>query len=401
MPQFRYKAVNASGAKVSGSIEGESQAAAIKLLSLQGIFATDLRIAEDSSKTAKVSGRVPMLELALFLRQMATLINSGVPLVQSLTILERQVASGVLREIISQVCVEVQGGADFSRALGRYPKVFSPLIVSMVRVGETGGVLGGILNELAGITERDQQTRSEVRAAMIYPVAVVMVGVLVVALLMTMVVPKLMLVFSDMGMALPVPTRMLLAISAGVKSYWWAGALTIAALFAALRFWRATEDGRMKYDWMMLHLPVLGELAKKASISRFSRALGVLLGGGVPLLESLLVVKGVLANAALGQLIDRAAAGLREGGSLARQLEKGRLFPPLVTHMVAVGENTGNLDTMLVRVAETYEWQTQQAIKVMLSLLMPVMILALAVVVAFIALALVLPLFSMNQQLMG
>jgi type II secretory pathway component PulF len=281
--------------------------------------------------------------------------------------------------------------------LAKWPKVFPPLVISMARVGETGGVLGVILEELAGITERDQQIRTEVRTAMIYPVIVVVFGVLVVAILMGYVVPKLTAAFDDMGVELPLLTRVLLDISEIVKSYWWAALAAVAGVFAAGRAWRATDEGRLQSDMAMLKAPVLGTLLRKSSVARFSRALGVLLHGGVPMLEGLGVVKGVLGNAALGASIDRAASGLTEGDSLARQLSKEPLFPEMVTHMIGVGENSGELDRMLVRIAETYEFQTQQAAKVLMAIITPVMIVSLAVIVAFIALALTLPIFSMSQ----
>jgi type II secretion system protein F len=400
---YRYKAVDASGGRTEGAIEGDSQAAAVQALLSRGLHATAMREAPEGAAGPAVGasfsfgGRISPLEMSLFLRQLSTLVNSDVSLLQSLTILQRQMTNQRLREILESVRTDVQGGSDFSQALGRYPRVFTPLIVSMVRVGETGGVLGPILEELAAITERDQQTRSEVRTAMVYPIVVVAVGILVVGILMTQVVPKLTSVFADMGVALPMSTQLLLAISAGAKNYWWVGLAGVAGLGVALRLWRATDEGRLASDLAMLRAPIFGDLARKASISRFSRALGVLLGGGVTLLESLQVVKGVLANAALGAAIDRASAGLREGQSLARELEKEELFPPLVTHMIGVGEDSGALDRMLIKIAETYEWQTQQAVKIMLSLLTPVMILCLAVVVGFIALALVMPIYSMNE----
>ena len=400
MPVFQYKALNLAGSRVRGVVESESAPLAVQALVRQGLYATEVRAAEEAGASGLRQfrlKRISQIELVLFLRQLATLVNSDVSLVQSLSLLERQVSNVAFREIIGSVREEIQGGRDFSQALALWPRVFTPLIVSMVRVGETGGVLGPILEELAGITERDHQIRSEVRAAMVYPIVVVVVGVLVVGILMAFVVPKLTEVFMDMGGALPLPTRALLAISVAVRRYWWVVAFALGGLFLALRAWRATEEGRLRYDWMALRFPVLGDLARKASICRFARALGVLLSGGVPLLESLQVVKGVLANAALGKAIEQASSGLRQGGSLARELEKEEMFPPLVIHMIGVGENSGNLDKMLIRIAETYEWQTQMAIKVMLSLLGPMMILGLAVVVGFIALSLVLPLFSMSE----
>lgn len=403
MPTFKYKAIDASGAWIKGVVESPSSTIAIASLTRQGLHPSEIEELADSSANSSSSGsllgRVSAVEMALFLRQLATLINSDVPLVQSLTILERQMKNARLKGIIATVREDVQGGTEFSRALQKHPQAFSPLAVSMTRVGETGGVLGKILDEVATITERDETIRSEVRAAMIYPSVVVCVGILVVTFLMVFVVPKLTGVLSDIGTNMPLPTQMLLVISAIAKKSWWAIALVIAGLFIALRAWRATDAGRLQFDRFVLHMPVLGGLALKSSISRFSRALGVLLGGGVPLLEALRVVKGVLNNAALGAAIDRASSGLREGGSLADQLDKQNLFPPLVTHMVAVGENSGKLDQMLAKIADTYDWQTQQSIKIMLSLLAPMMILVLAVVVGFIALALVLPLLSIQDSI--
>lgn len=404
MPSYRYKAINESGAWVKGVVEEHSSATAMESLTRQGLQPSEFE--EVSGKAAVAGstspsftfGRISAIEMALFLRQLATLVNSDVPLVESLSILERQIRNSRLREIIETVREDVQGGTEFSRAMQKHPQAFSPLAISMARVGETGGVLGRILDEVATITERDETTRSEVRAAMVYPTVVVCVGVAVVTFLVVFVVPRLTGVLSDMG-SMPMPTKILLAISGFARKAWWIVALALAGGFISLRAWKATDLGRLQYDRFLLHMPVLGNLALKSSISRFARALGVLLGGGVPLLEALHVVKDVLNNAALGEAIDNASHGLREGGSLASQLEKQNLFPPLVTHMVAVGENSGKLDQMLVKIADTYDWQTQQAIKVMLSLLAPMMILVLAVVVGFIALAMILPLLSIQDAI--
>jgi type II secretory pathway component PulF len=401
MPEFQYKAYDSAGQLVSGLVESDSQALAMLALRGRSLHPKEIHLSRGEKAKGGAgfswSKRVTNVEMALFLRQLATLVSSDVPLVQSLLLLERQATNPALREVVHAVCQDVQGGVEFSKALAKWPKVFPPLVISMARVGETGGVLGVILEELAGITERDQQIRTEVRTAMIYPVIVVVFGVLVVAILMGYVVPKLTAAFDDMGVELPLLTRVLLDISEIVKSYWWAALAAVAGVFAAGRAWRATDEGRLQSDMAMLKAPVLGTLLRKSSVARFSRALGVLLHGGVPMLEGLGVVKGVLGNAALGASIDRAASGLTEGDSLARQLSKEPLFPEMVTHMIGVGENSGELDRMLVRIAETYEFQTQQAAKVLMAIITPVMIVSLAVIVAFIALALTLPIFSMSQ----
>lgn len=407
MPSFQYKAIDGSGASVKGVTEAETTVAVVESLLTKGLHCTDVRIAKGSSPAAQASesapsvsfgSRVSPLEIALFLRQLSTLIDSDVPLMQSLSLLHRQSTNPLLHQILGAVIEDIKGGTDFSGALSKWPKTFSAMVVSMVRVGETGGVLGPILDQLADITEREQQTRSEVRAAMIYPVIVVLVGIVVVSILMVFVVPKLTATFLEMGAALPLPTEILISISTFAESYWWIVLGCCIAAFVALQIWRKTEKGGMAFDRIVLRIPLMGSLAKKAAISRFSRALGVLIGGGVPLLEALAVVKGVLDNAALSAVIDRATEGLKEGESLANELAKETdMFPELVTHMIGVGENSGTLDRMLLKIAETFEWQTQQAVKMMLSLLGPVMILSLAVVIGFIALALILPMFTMQQ----
>lgn len=399
MPSFRYRAVDASGAWVKGVVEEASSSVAVESLTRQGLHPAEIEEVDGAAAPQQGSAvsrkKISAVEMALFLRQLSTLINSDVPLVQSLQILERQITNPRLRAILTVVREDVQGGLDFSQAMARHPQAFSPLAISMARVGETGGVLGRILEEVAKITERDQTTRGEVRAAMVYPMIVVCVGTAVVAFLIIFMVPRLKDLLQ--GGQMPLPTRVLMAASDYAVQFWWIVLLVLAGAFFAFRAWKATEEGKLQFDHLVLRMPVFGPLVLKSSISRFSRALGVLLGGGVPLLEALRVVKDVLANAALGEAIDNASAGLREGGSLAGQLEKQEMFPPLVTHMIGVGENSGRLDQMLIRIADTYDWQTQQAVKIMLSLLAPVMILALAVVVGFIALAMVMPILSIQQ----
>ncbi len=401
MASYRYKAVDPSGAWVKGVVEGDSANLALESLSRKGLHASEIRevAASEERRSSGVAlfNRVSPVEMALFLRQLSTLINSDVPLVQSLSLLERQMRNQKLKTIITAVREDVQGGTEFSKAMQKYPEAFSPLAVSMARVGETGGVLGRILDEVATITERDETTKGEVRAAMIYPSIVVCVGMAVITFLMVFVVPKITDALT--GTRMPLPTRILLRVSDLTQHYWWMGGIALIAVVLGLRAWRSNEAGRLQSDLLILHMPVFGGLSLKSSISRFARALGVLLSGGVPLLEALQVVKGVLDNAALGRAIDNASAGLREGGSLAGQLEKQELFPPLVTHMVGVGENSGKLDAMLIKIADTYDWQTQQAIKVMLSMLAPLMILALASVVGFVALSLILPILSLQKTL--
>lgn len=403
MPEYTYKALDKGGRHQEGSVTAVSEVAAMGSLEDKGLFVTKLDAGNGAtpaaSGRAKVTffRRVPTSEFVLVIRRLATLSASGIPLMESLKAISTQTESPVFREILHEVSDDVANGRTFSKALSKHPDVFPELVVSMVQVGETGGMLGSVLEELADFTERDREIRAEVTGAMAYPVLVLLLAIGTMIFLMTSAVPKLAMMFGDMQVTLPLPTVILLNTHEVLKNH---GVKILFALLAAavvgFRFLR-TEQGRTLVDQIKPRIPIFGGLIRRSSIARFSRSLGALLKGGVPLLEALDVVKRLMNNRMMTDAVERVRERMRKGGSMASGLKGESLFPEMVRYMISAGEDSGQLDVMLMKIADVYDRETRNAVKVVVGLMGPLMILAVAGMVAFIAMAMLLPIFQMNQ----
>lgn len=404
MAVYEYKALDASGNSVSGIVDADTAKEARQKLRMQNLYTTSVAEAEAAVtlttevKVRQVFKRIKRKDIAGTTRQLATLLRSGMPLVQSLSAITEQLEGHPLQKVVLEIREKVNSGASFADALADHPRLFSDLYVGMVRAGESAGALETILQRLADYLEKSEKQRNRIRSVMVYPVVMVFVGGAVLTFLMTYVVPTLTRLFVEMGRDLPLPTRILIGISSFVKSYKMLVVLAgLAAGVVALKLHIQKERGRFRYDSFRLKLPVLGPLVRKSCMVRFARTLGTLVAGGVPLLQAMEIVRDVVGNAVIGKVLDEAKENIARGQTIADPLKESRQFPPIVTHMIAVGEASGNLEEMLFNVAEAYEDEVETAISGLTSLLEPIIIIIMGVIVGFIVLSILLPIFDMNK----
>jgi general secretion pathway protein F len=404
MAVFEYSALDTRGKKVSGIIDADSAAAARQKLRSARIFPVSVREArageiKPEARAFSFSRRLKRIrpaEAAMLTRQLATLLGAGFPLVPALDTLLSQGRSHTFNRILAQVKDSVVAGSSFAAALARYPGTFSALFINMVRAGETSGTLEIVLDRLAEIGEKQEELKNRIRSAMTYPLLMLAVGLLVLFFLLTYIVPSITAIFSDMNQVLPAPTRFLIRLSALVQSGWWLLLLAVVGLVVLYRTLRKTAKGRFLIDRTLLRLPAVGVLVRKMAVARFSRTLGSLLENGVVLLSALEIVKNVVGNVLLADAVAAAAREVGKGQGLGNALSASRVFPDLPIQMITVGEQTGQLEAMLYKVADVYENEVQATILRMTSLLEPVMILMMGIVVGFIVLAICLPIFEMN-----
>lgn len=345
--------------------------------------------------------RVKTKDLVHFTRQLATLVSAGLPLLKSLRTLHEQLEKGYLREVVGEVCKEIEGGSNFSTALSRYPKAYPELFVNMVRAGEQGGMLDVILKRLAEFLEKQQRLIEKVRASMMYPSFVMGIAVLILVLLMVFVVPTFTTMFDELGGALPLPTQILITTSDLVRKFWFLLIFFPVGATFLYRWLSSMQKTRYVLDSVKLKLPVIGELMNQVSVARFSRTLGTLLSSGVPILGALDTVRNVVGNEVVSSAIQSVRESIREGESVAGPLEKSKVFPPLVIKMVSVGEETGQLDRMLVQIADSYEEEVDVAVNGLTALLEPFLIVAMGLMVGFIVVSMFLPLFSLTRLVGG
>jgi len=404
MAVFEYSALDASGKKVSGIIDADSAAAARQKLRAARIFpvsvhearAGEVKPERQPFSFGRRRRRIRPAEAAMLTRQLATLLGAGFPLVPALDTLLSQGRSHTFNRILAQIKDSVVAGSSFAAALARYPGTFSTLFINMVRAGETSGTLEIVLDRLAEIGEKQEELKNRIRSAMTYPLLMLAVGLLVLFFLLTYIVPSITAIFSDMNQVLPAPTRFLIRLSALVQSGWWLLLLVVAGLVVLVRMLGKTAKGRFLIDRTLLRLPAVGALVRKMAVARFSRTLGSLVENGVVLLSALEIVKNVVGNVLLADAVAAAAREVGKGQGLGNALAASRVFPDLPIQMISVGEQSGQLEAMLYKVADVYENEVQATILRMTSLLEPVMILLMGIVVGFIVLAICLPIFEMN-----
>jgi type IV pilus assembly protein PilC len=404
---FTYKVRDKSGKIQSGEIEGQSSAAVVKALRAKGL--TPIKVDEKSSSGLQAEIRIPGLsdriktkELSIFSRQFATMVNSGLSLIRALTILVDQTENRALAEVIGKVRGDVEQGISLSAAMEKHSKVFSKLYVSMIRAGEVGGVLDETLDRLADIVEAQVALRSKVKSAMAYPVVVFGLVIVITAAMIVFVVPMFEGLYSEVGdgsAQLPAPTRMLIGMSSILTGFWFIVFPLPVVAFIMFRRWITTDEGRFRWDTVKLKLPVFGKLAHKTAISRFSETLGVLGRSGVPILQALDIVADTSGNAVLSRAILDVKASVREGESIAGPLTRHKVFPPMVVQMMAVGEETGALDTMLKKVSDFYRREVNDTVDALTSLLEPLLIIVMGVTVGGILIALYLPIFNLASSL--
>ena len=405
MPVYEYTALNDKGKKLKGIIDAQNTGAARQKLRESNIYLTDLQEASGAKKSSPLRQplgglirKVGARELTVMTRQMATLLGAGLPLVQSLTTLITQTSHPQLKTILAQIREEVNEGSSFSHTLTRYPEVFPAFYLNMVRAGEASGTLHLVLERLADFNEKQQALKGRVRAALAYPLCMFLIGSGVLFFLVTCVVPNGTRIFDEMHQALPLITIILIGVSRFLETFWWVIVAGLIGAFVALKYFLSkTQKGRVLLDRVLLALPVVGPINRKMAVARFSRTLGTLLESGVPLLASLEIVRNIVGNSLISDAIQQAGNDVREGQSLSAPLARSGLFPTISVEMISVGEQSGNLEPMLYRIAEAYEKEVESGITMLTSLLEPIMILVMGLAVGFIVVSILLPIFEMNQ----
>lgn len=401
MARFIYKAKSSPSEKITGVIAADSRASAIQKLSGMGytlvaVYDEKETPGETAARINPFSSRVKTSDVTDFTRKLSDLLESGFTISRALGALSRQSWNKAMKEIIVDLIEHCDAGEALSSAIARYPKIFPQFYVSMVRAGETGGGMEDILKRLADFGEGQAQNRAKIISALAYPVLMMIVGAVTVVVLMTFVIPKMIGMFSDMTQTLPLPTRILLLISDILRSYWWAIIAIVIAAAVSFKKIYSSPDGRLAVDRAKLKVPVFGRFEEKSEISTFSRTLGTLLRNGVPILESLNIASDTLGNTVMRRNMAKAYDAVKEGSGLARGLKASAVIPDDLVSMVSLGEESGSLDKSLLKIAESYEREMDQSVKIMMSLMEPVMILVLGSIVGFIVIAMLLPIFEVN-----
>jgi general secretion pathway protein F len=411
MNSFRYQAVEAGGTPTSGIVEAEDRKSALQLLGRRGVFPSQLELCAGEKSSTSTAGAPPKSmefrfgsgvkrkEITAFTREMSALLSSAIPIPQALDSLGEQEENPALQEVVLKIADSLRKGSSFSAALDEHPKLFSRLYASMVRVGEEAGELPKVMADLAELLEHEDEIRSEVQAAVAYPLFVLLFGIFTVTILLTVVLPKLFGMLQEMLDVLPLPTLILLKVSSGMHHYWpWMLAGTVGAVFG-IRWYVRTPEGALNWDRLKLRLPVMGGVFRSAALGRFARTLGTLEKSGVSLLPALKIVENTIGNRVLAAQVAQVAEETRGGDSLATPLRKYGMFPKTVVQMIDVGEQSGRLDEMLLKVAEIEERHMRAKTKTLISLLAPALILVVGSLVGFMVIAILLPIFKMSRAI--
>lgn len=436
MPKFRYVAMDPQGREVEGMIDADNEARALTAIKEKGLFPTSVTslgggkgggkpargMAASRAPGAKAqgkpggmnieikmpnvlgklfTGKVGSKQIMLFTRQLATLQEAGMPLLKSLHVLQRQEKIPQFRDALQGMAESVEGGSTFAEALAQYPGIFTPFYINMVKAGEASGALQAILTRLAEFMEKSQKIKSKVKGAMVYPIVVMVMAVVILAVLMVFVIPKFKEIFDDLlqGKSLPVLTEFVIGLSGFIMQQWYIGIGIVVAVVFAFKTMAKTTAGQQALDRIKLKIPVFGTLLQKTAIGNFSRTLGTLLTGGVPILQALNIVREVTNNAVLSNAVAHVHDSVKEGETIVVPLEASGVFPSMVVSMIQVGEETGALPEMLMKIAETYDDEVDTAVEALTSIIEPIMIIFLAVVVGTIVIAMFMPLVSIIGNL--
>jgi type IV pilus assembly protein PilC len=402
MPDYKYQGTSRSGGSVSGVMTASNKTELASLLKRQQITATKMTEKGKEFNVPTFGAGVKAKELAIFTRQFSVMIDAGLPLVQCLEILASQQENKFFQKVLTSTRSQVEGGATLSAAMRGSPKVFDALYVNMVEAGETGGILDTILQRLSTYIEKNVKLQRAVKSALVYPIGVLTVAGGVITLLLWKVVPIFATLFAGLGVDLPLPTKIVIAMSNFVGSIF--GLLIVVAIAGSifgLKVWHGTPQGRLAIDTIILKLPVLGILMRKIAVARFTRTLGTLISSGVPILEGLDITAKTSGNAVVERALQKVRKSLEEGKSLTEPLKESEVFPGMVTQMIAVGEQTGAMDAMLQKIADFYEDEVDAAVKDLLTALEPIMIVFLGFVVGGVVISMYLPLFSLIGKLSG
>jgi type IV pilus assembly protein PilC len=391
MPVFEYTARTATGDETTGTMDAASREEVVQQLRKNRMMVVRVR----EQRKRRRGGHIPTRDIVVFTRQFATMVNSGLPLVQALDILASQTENKTLSEVTKQVVYDVESGNTLADALEKHRNAFSALYVNMVAAGEAGGILDTIMLRLATFLEKNDAIIRKVKGAMVYPAVIFSVAIIAILVLLIFVIPTFQQMFASVNLELPLPTRLVIAMSDFLQGFWWAmigGAVILA--FAINRYYQ-TDGGRLVIDRTLLQMPVLGDLLRKSSISRFTRTLGTLLASGVSILDGLEITARTAGNRVIHDAVMESRGSIAGGDTIAGPLEKSKVFPPMVTSMIAVGEATGGLDEMLSKIADFYDDEVDAAVSTLLSLMEPIMIVFLGVIVGGMIVAMYLPIFDM------
>jgi type IV pilus assembly protein PilC len=407
MPKFAYKALNKDGKEVFGIIEADTQALAINDVRSLGLYPTHVREAKksDERRARKDKGGLSELyfggvktkQIVVTTRQLATLIDAGLPLLRSLNVLIAQLKPSKLRDVLREISYKVQSGSTFSEALADHPKVFDRLFVNMVRAGEVGGMLEAVLNRLAMFMEKRQALKRRVKGALIYPIAVIVIATGIVSFLLIKVVPVFAQIFADFGGQLPAPTQFLVNCGDFMQYQWWLLLTIVNAIIIGIKLMSKSHNVKRVMDRVVLRVPLVGDLTIKVAVARFARTLGTLITSGVPILQALKITKETIGNEVIQNAIQKVHDSIKEGDTIAAPLDEAKVFPAMVVNMIDVGEETGSLDSMLTKVADIYDAEVEAAVDAMLALLEPVIIIVLGGIIGFIVVSLYLPIFSLGD----
>ncbi len=404
MPLYAYKVIDRSGREKRGVAEADSRAALKTRLQSEGWFVVDLsekssgeRFSSFKKLLALRRRRVPLDEIASMTRLLATLQRAQIPLVEAITAVAQQQEHPRLKEVLLLVKTKMQEGYSFSRAARDFPDVFSPLYCNMLAAGEESGATEAVLQRLADFLEAQVDLYNRVRAAMTYPIILFIVAILVVSLLFTVVVPKLSQMFEDVNMVLPLQTRILIGISTIVHDWWWLLIVFAAGAYVGFRYWRKTDAGDLRWNRILITMPIFGRINRMVAIARFAKTLATLLSSGVPILTALDIVRKVIGNRVIEEAVALTRENIKEGESIAVPLRRSGEFPPIVIQMIAIGEKSGELEAMLETLAGSYEKEVNYALQRLTAMINPIMIVFLALVVGFIVFAVVMPILKLNE----
>lgn len=403
MPRFKYQAMTKTGSSVTGSIEGENANDVVSKLRVNGYYPVDITQESIEEKRSipilNFFRRVKSSEVEFFTYQLSVLLNSQIHLTRALAVASEQVTNPIFKAAIDQVRYDVDHGSTMFDALSRHKNIFSDLYVNIVRAGETSGVLGLVLARLAEFSEKQRKLKSAVIAAMFYPIILVGLGLVIGAVITLFVIPRLSGMFADLGAALPWPTRILMGVTGFARSYWWVILALIIAVIFGIRQYSRTENGKRNLDRVKLKLPVAGKVFMIASLTRFTRTLGTLLDNGVQILPSLEIVRETVGNVIFMDVISASETDIQRGELLSSSLKKSGEFPGLVTHMLAIGEESGHPQDMLTKLSEYYEAEMDKQLERVANLIGPVMILVMALSVGFLVAAAILPIFEASNMI--
>ena len=404
MPIYDFKALDAKGKNIKGIIDADNPGHARSLLRSQGKFPTSILEGRQRQKRSGRGGftiaqRIKSEEISVVTRQLATLLGAGVPLVQAIESIQNQTKNNSLKKVLSEIRGAVNEGASLTDALGVHPRLFSSVYTNMVRAGEASGSLDVVLERLADFAEKEQELKAKLRASLVYPVFMAVIGSAILLILITYIVPNITQVFADMEKALPLPTLVLIGLSDALKAYWWLLLGGAILLIVALRAFIQRPLGRRGWDYCKLRVIIIGPVVQKVILARFASTLGSLLDSGVSVMDSMKIVQTLVDNVHIADVIEQSMEQIRKGQSMANTLSDSPWFPPMFVQMIGIGEQSGSLEKMLKKVSKAYEREVETSIMAMTSLIEPIMIAVMGLAVGCIVLSILLPIFEMNQMI--